>query len=884
MAQIDERLTTGLVGMDRLLKGLIRGDNIVWQISDVEHYRLFVEPYCRAAARVGEPLVYFRFPGEPNLLPEGVSARQVALDPRDGFETFVTGIHRTIEATGRGGYYVFDCLSGLAEAWRSDQMLGNFFMLTCPYLFDIEAIAYFGLRRNVHSFHATRAITETTQIFLDVFGHRSHVYVHPWKVQSRHSSTMHMLHVWHGEAFEPVTESATIAEVRHTMPWLQSQSNQAGLWNRTFARAAELGLARTQGDGLDEEQGRCFDRLLRMCVSRDERILRLLERFFTLEDVVEIGKRMIGTGRIGGKSVGMLLARAILAQADPDWAERLEPHDSFFVGSDVFYTYLVRNGIWALRGKAQDPDRYLEGAERARQRMLIGTFPEDIEQQFEDMLDYYGQSPIIVRSSSLLEDNFGNAFAGKYDSVFCANQGSRHQRLQDFLAAVRQIYASTMSERALTYRAQRGLLHRDEQMALLVQRVSGKMIGERFFPDVAGVGFSFNPFVWDGRIDPDAGVLRLVFGMGTRAVDRSDDDYTRLVALNAPLHRPEENSEQIRRYSQRKVDVLDLTSNQLVSARFADIARQADQLPMDLLASEDPALSGRPAESLPEGTCRYVLTFQNLLNATDFIPALRDMLQTLQQAYDHPVDVEFTANVLPDGLKINLVQCRPLQVQTNSAAAKPPENLDDGQALLSAREAVIGRGTNLRIDRLVYVVPEAYAELPLAERHSLARLVGKVCNLPPATAGSDPAILLLGPGRWGTTTPSLGVPVRFSEIHRACALCEIVVMNDVLTPEVSLGTHFFSDLIESDILYFAMFPQKTGNAIDHDRLAEAPNRLTDLLAGDERAEAYAHILRVLQGPDLLPDHELMLYACPLKQQAAVYLQPNRNRPVTDGSC
>ena len=117
--------------------------------------------------------------------------------------------------------------------------------------------------------------------------------------------------------------------------------------------------------------------------------------------------------------------------------------------------------------------------------------------QFAEMLDYFGQSPIIVRSSSLLEDNYGNAFAGKYESVFCANQGSPQKRLEDFLSAVRTIYASTMSEEALRYRAHRGLLDRDEQMALLVQRVSGGLHGDLFFPQVAGVGLSYNPYVWN---------------------------------------------------------------------------------------------------------------------------------------------------------------------------------------------------------------------------------------------------------------------------------------------------------------------------------------------------------------------------------------------------
>ena len=176
----------------------------------------------------------------------------------------------------------------------------------------------------------------------------------------------------------------------------------------------------------------------------------MAQQYLTLKDILNVWRRMIGTGLVGGKSVGLLLARAILEKVDPRWKAMLEPHDSFFIGSDVFYTFLVQNKIWWVRQKQKDPSHFLEGSEEARQRMLEGVFPEYIARQFGDLLDYFGQSPIIVRSSSLLEDNYGNAFAGKYESVFCANQGPHQKRLQDFMSAVKTIYASTMSEKALS--------------------------------------------------------------------------------------------------------------------------------------------------------------------------------------------------------------------------------------------------------------------------------------------------------------------------------------------------------------------------------------------------------------------------------------------------
>ena len=159
--------------------------------------------------------------------------------------------------------------------------------------------------------------------------------------------------------------------------------------------------------------------------------------------------------------------------------------------------------------------------------MQTGEFPEYIVNQFVEMLDYFGQSPIIVRSSSLLEDNFGNAFSGKYKSVFCVNQGTRRERLKAFLSAVREVYASTMGHEALNVQVPGADCSiSDEQMALLVQRVSGSVFGNLFFPQIAGVGLSFNPYSWSEKIKPESGMIRLVCGLGTRAVDRHDDDYT----------------------------------------------------------------------------------------------------------------------------------------------------------------------------------------------------------------------------------------------------------------------------------------------------------------------------------------------------------------------
>jgi hypothetical protein len=476
------------------------------------------------------------------------------------------------------------------------------------------------------------------------------------------------------------------------------------------------------------------------------------------------------------------------------------------------------------------------------------------------MLDYFGQSPFIVRSSSLLEDNFGNSFAGKYESIFCANQGPRERRLEDFLAAVRTIYASTMSERALRYRANRGLLDQDEQMALLVMRVSGAVHGRYYYPAVAGVGFSFNPYVWNRDIDPKAGVLRLVFGLGTRAVNRFDDDYTRIVALNAPNRRPESNFEEIRQYAQRRIDYLDLEANQLVSGYFADATRDASDLPLELFTSTD-----RRQQEI-RGAQTWVLTFDKLLSETDFVKDMRDILADLQSAYNYPVDIEFTANFLDDRqYRINLVQCRPLQVQGTGTLRLPDIKPKSEDRIMEARGAVIGQSRVKRVDRFIYVVPEQYGTLPLQKRYEVARLIGAI------NKATDPVrfetVMLLGPGRWGTSSPELGVPVAFADINRVSILCEIVAMRNDFVPDVSLGTHFLNELVEMDMLYLAIFPKQGDNFINTPFFERARNRLSDIVPD---AEKWGETIRVLDVSDLEGEGGVSLIANAPDQKVICY--------------
>lgn len=856
--------STGIPSLDSTLKNLVAGDNVVWQVDDIADYRPLVERFVAHGLTTGAPLVYFRFASHRQLIPETPGVEIHNVEPEAGFEHFVGKILNVIESKGRGALYVFDGLSELAADWYSDRMLGNFFMITCPFLFKLDTIAYFALFRHHHSFHATESIHQTAQLVLDVYRNREQLFIQPLKVDKRYSPTLYMLHEWtEADDCVPVTSSTTISEILAgiSQPWLDFSATRPGIWMRNLARAQKTIEAMRLGAAPVQDVQESFQRLLRSAITRDEKFMPLICRYFELPDLMAIIQRMIGTGLIGGKSLGMLLARAILRRKAPHLSEKLEPHDSFFIGADVYYTYLVQNGCWELKRKVGDSLVSDERHEERQKLLLSGTFPEHIRRQFIEMLDYFGQSPIIVRSSSLLEDSYGNAFSGKYETVFCANQGTPEQRLEAFMAAVRHVYASTLSQEALAYRAQRGLLDQDEQMSLLVQRVSGALYGENYFPQIAGVGFSFNPYVWNEDIDPAAGMLRLVFGLGTRAVDRISSDYTRLIALNAPTRQPEGGGADGIRFSQREVDLLDLPANKLTAKEFNSVISGINPaaLALDLFAEAVPAT---PSDY------RH-LTFRKLIEDTSFVATMREILSTLQDAYSYPVDIEFTTNFMANGdYRINLVQCRPFQVRTTGdpARLRAPSSVRKQDMLMESTGPVIGQSSSLLVDRLIYVVPAVYGSMSESARYSVARIIGKLNRL--KAPGTAPVVMLAGPGRWATSTPSLGVPVSFAEINSASIVCEIAAMHEGLVPDISLGTHFFNDLVELNMLYFAVSPHKKGHSINLDLLLKLPNKLETLLP---EAAAFGHALRVVEGRDIPGGLRLNLHADTVKQKVVCYL-------------
>ncbi|MCR5027071.1 MAG: PEP/pyruvate-binding domain-containing protein [Methanobrevibacter sp.] len=838
-----ERVKSGIEQLDETLDNIRLGDNVVWQVSNLDEFSYFVNPYVKQALEDGRNLIYINFGQHEPLIPmcdedfEELEAERnnpdnefamierngikiYKVDPMEQFESFTLEVHNIITKEGYDAFYVFDCLSDLQSAWATDLMMGNFFRVTCPYLFILDTVAFFPVIRGKHSFESIAKIRETTQLFLDVYSNKNEVYIHPLKVWNRYSQTMFLGHKYDPETGDvtTLTDGMEVSKFYQVINSASAYNNEQNTdsWERFFT-ATEL----LRQNGVDVSD-RC-DLMCSMMMAKDEKVSEKIKQYFDYDDYISIYNRLVGSGMIGGKACGMLLARKIIEKDRPDIHNYFEPDDSFYIGSDLFYTYIVSNDLWNIRVKQRTDEGYYEAGKELEEGLKNGVFPDDIKNEFRRVLDYFGQSPIIVRSSSLLEDGFGNAFAGKYESVFCVNQGSLEDRLEAFEEAVKTVYSSMMNISALEYRLLNGLDKNDEQMALLVQRVSGSYCGDYFFPTMAGVGFSYSSYLPSPDMKHDAGMLRLVMGLGTKAVDRTENDYPRIINLDRPKANTLQNVKDRHRYSQHSLDVLDLKN---ISIHDIPVDEGLEVLPK--YAKRFVIEHDREAERrLRERGQRREVVFVNcngIVNNDEFTLMMKDLLKTLEKAYEYPVDVEYTINVGPDkSFVINLLQCRPLQISTTNEVIEIPK--DKGETYFLIKNSSMGRSRSENIETLVYVNPHKYYEYPYNKKSSVARIIGEINAYCKA---NNKKSMLIVPGRIGTSSPELGIPVVFADISQFSAILEESYSEVGYVPELSFGSHMFQDLVEADIYYGALFENDNRLEFNKDLIKDYPNKLLEI--------------------------------------------------------
>jgi len=606
----------------------------------------------------------------------------------------------------------------------------------------------------------------------------------------------------------------------------------------------EQALSRT-----DDLQARVA--LIRRFISDRLQFIGIARDHMTIHDFGRLLARVMGpsqgTGKLGGKAAGMVLAEHILRKKrkrEPAIGEFRVP-ESWFIASDGLIDFIHYNFLEDFQSfKFSRIEEIRHNFPYLEQVCKHSFFSSEMQSHLKLILDEMGDGPLIVRSSSLLEDSKGTAFSGKYRSLFLANTGlTKEERLTALSQAVAEVYASTFNPDAIQYRAERGLLDYYEEMGILIQRVVGRRVGRYFFPAFAGVAFGNNEFRWSPRVQREDGVLRLVAGLGTRAVDRVGTDYPVLVSPGQPGIRVNVMPEEIVHYSQKFMDVINMDTGRFETHPVDEMLREAGaDFPLwnQILSVYDGSTvrkTNRAMDHPDEGG--LVVTFAGLIENTGFIKQMKEIMRVLKETFGMPMDVEFAH----DGKDLFILQCRPQSQLEDEEQVLIPKWVPEKKKLFSANKYVTN-GQVRDVRTIVYVDPERYAAMDsLADMMAVGDAVSRLNAALPRRS-----FILMGPGRWGSRGDiRLGVRVTYSDINNSAMLIEIARKVGNYVPDLSFGTHFFQDLVEANIRYLALYPDEDGAIFAQDFFKNSPNSLASLLP---EYEYLSKVIKVIDVPSV----------------------------------
>ena len=572
--------------------------------------------------------------------------------------------------------------------------------------------------------------------------------------------------------------------------------------------------------------------LINRLLSDQSEFVNIAANFIELDDFHDLINTTIYPvnchGKYGGKSSGLFLSKNILERShhSNEYTKKIKVPKTWYIMSDGILCFIRYNHLEDI---AEQKYKSIEVVRReypyVSHVFKNASLTPAISKGLLAMLDDFGDTPLVVRSTSLLEDRPNSIFAGKYKSLFISNQGTKSERMDELSNAIAEVYASTFGPDPIEYRIERGLIDFNEEMAIMIQEVVGKKVGKYFFPAFAGVAFSQNNYRWSSRIKQEDGLLRLVPGLGTRAVDRLSDDYPVLISPGKSNLRANVSIDEIIRYSPKSIDVLDLEERCFKTLNIEDVINEHgyDYPIINQIVSQitENYLHDIRRVGADFKKNNFVVTFNKLINDSDFINQVRSTISVLETEFNFPVDLEFAHN----GEDLYLLQCRK---QSHGKIRKPasiPFNIPKEKVLFSA-EKHITNGTLSSISHVVYVDPLEYNQL---SEHSdlvaVGNAIGKLNMILPKKQ-----FILLGPGRWGSRGDiKLGVSVTYSDINNTAMLIEIARKQKGYVPELSFGTHFFQDLVEANIFYLPLYPDDHGIIFNEDFFSDSSNMLPVLL-------------------------------------------------------
>ena len=623
--------------------------------------------------------------------------------------------------------------------------------------------------------------------------------------------------------------------------------------------------------------------LVRRFLTDNSKLIGNARKYLCVQDFCQLLDDVIcspkSTGKVGGKAAGFFLANKIIqshVQNNPAFSN-IKMVKTWYISADELEIFLQDNHLEELNEhKYRDILEIRVSYPKVVHSIKNGHLSPYILAELHRILDQSEGKPLIIRSSSLLEDQRNTAFSGKYKSLFLTNTGTKDERLKSLIDGVLEVYSSMFGPDSIQYRKEHGLLDYSEQMGVMIQEVVGRRVGPYFFPLYAGVGFSNNEFRWSPRIKREDGLLRLVMGLGTRAVDRVGDDFPILISPGQPKLQVNHVPQEMQRYSPQMMDVLDMENNQFVTINIRDVIREyGSEIPcLNQVASflTDDVITEYNRFRSDLDNSDVIITFDGLVNKTMVVAQLRSIMSLLVEKLGHPVDIEFAS----DGENFYILQCRPQSKGQDNVPVAIPADIPDKNTVFTANRYV-SNGKVTGIKTVIYVDPEEYANL---ENHQdLVRVGNAVGELNRILYRKS--FILMGPGRWGSRGDiKLGVQVTYSDISNTAMLIEIAQRKSRQQPELSFGTHFFQDLVEANIKYLPLYPEDTGIVFKSSFFKKNANSLESILP------AYADLSDVIKVINISENYfkkELVILMNADLEKAVAYLdqpqKPDKNRSI-----
>lgn len=573
------------------------------------------------------------------------------------------------------------------------------------------------------------------------------------------------------------------------------------------------------------------EHLIKNLITEDPKLIDIGGKFLRAKHFNSIVEQMpysLSHGKIGREAGELLLAHVALEKDTPDFdieftnqritadmtddetyvegmrkkymgsinLDRvLKQNNSFYIGSHVLPEILLNNPELAevsllktyYQNETQIPEAELVAKHEAVQEaMLNAKFPTEIEQQLSMLFVTLHERPIAVRSSGELEDMHGASFAGQYKSVELANSSDFERDFEKFKRAVLQIYSSVFSREVMEYRKNRGLLVRDEEMAILIQDLNADKFGERYRAPLLS-SMAMSHATQSIGFEPSRGAMRIEAGLGSNVVGGKKGSF-------AMFEKPDATYPGLT-VSQQNIAVMDLESGERVDITPQELAK-ADCLPkfLESYACED----GDPKK----------MTFDDLLAHTN-LPLIQEyIVQKLSHQLGYEVDCEFTVHGVEGSnteFTLKLVQCRPQNIPENSRPSRIPKPVEENHS-----ERIVVRGEGAlnstkceNINFLVYIEPRIFEMCDANTRDFVYKFVDVINRL--FKKGQDfenEKWLLVVPKRWGSKDSDAGLKANFANFSTSVGVAEIMEGDTV----PSFGTHFLQTFMDAGMIACALQP------------------------------------------------------------------------------